>query len=256
MPQRLGQHFLVRESVLEQLAAAACGVHTPRLIEIGPGRGALTRHLLRRTEELHAIELDRSLASYLRKKFADDPKLYVHEADVLRTNLSQWGPAIICGNLPSYITSPIIERFLQLGEQFPSALFLMQWEVAQRIVAGPGSRNYGYLTVAVQLICEVELTCKVPPAAFAPQPKVDSAAVRFVRKAETPADLPGLLRFVGRCFAQKRKTLRNNLRPHYGELADALAEAQLRAEQVGASEFARLREQLDSPMPHSGPSVH
>jgi 16S rRNA (adenine1518-N6/adenine1519-N6)-dimethyltransferase len=245
VPRRLGQHFLIWESILERLAEAACGLHTPRVIEIGPGRGALTHHLLRLTDELHAIELDKSLASYLQGQFAGDSRLHVHQADVLTTDITQWGAATVCGNLPYYITSPIVEKFLRLDERFPVAVFLTQWEVAQRILAGPGSRDYGYLTVAVQLVCEVELVCKVPSSAFAPPPKVDSAAVRFVRKRDIPADMCGLLRFVGRCFAQKRKTLRNNLRPYYGELADVLPESRLRAEQLSSGEFVRLRAQLD-----------
>ncbi len=223
---------------------AACGAHTSRVIEIGPGRGALTRHLLPRTDELHAVELDKALVSYLQAKFASDSKLHVHAADVLATDLTQWGPASITGNLPYYITSPIIERFLALDGRFPLAVFLMQWEVAQRILAPPGSRDYGYLTVAAQLVCEVELVLKVPPGAFTPPPKVDSAAVRFSRKLQIPPDLPGLLRFVGRCFTHKRKTLRNNLRPYYGERADALPEARLRAEQLSIANFVELHSRL------------
>ncbi len=111
---------------------AACGDHTARVIEIGAGRGALTRHLLRRTDELHAIELDASLVGYLSRKFADEPKLHIHEADVLKTDLAQWGSAAVTGNLPYYITSPIIERFLALDAAFNLAVFLMQWEVAER----------------------------------------------------------------------------------------------------------------------------
>lgn len=247
MPRRLGQHFLVRESILEQLAAAACGPHTLRVIEIGPGRGALTKHLLQRTDELHAIEIDRALISHLQRKFCAESKLHIHPADVLQIDLATWGPAVITGNLPYYITSPIIEKFLSLDARFPLAVFLMQSEVAERILARPGSRDFGYFTVAAQLQSQVEVVCKVPPSAFAPPPKIDSAAVRFTRKSKTPADLPGLLRFVSLCFAQKRKMLRNNLLLHYGERVDELPEARLRAEQLNAEEFIRLRDLLDSP---------
>lgn len=244
MPRKLGQHFLVGDAILERLAAAACEEYTPRVIEVGPGRGALTRHLLARTDELHAIELDASLAGYLRTKYASEPKLHVHVSDVLSTDLAQWGSAVIAGNLPYYITSPIIEKFFALDERFPVAVFLMQSEVAERVIALPHTRAYGYLTVATQLVCDVELLCRVPASAFIPPPKVESAAVRFRRKAEIPTDLGALLDFVSRCFAHKRKTLRNNLRPFYGERADALPEAGLRAEQLTISQFIDLHRRL------------
>lgn len=231
---------------MDRLASAACGEHAARVIEIGPGKGALTSHLLPRTDELHAVELDAQLAARLKTKFPGETKLHVHAASVLETDLAQWGPAVLAGNLPYYITSPIIERFLALDERFPAAVFLMQWEVAERLLAKPGTRDYGYLTVATQLLCDLELVCKVPPSAFVPPPKVDSGAVRFQRKAQAPSDLQALLRFVGRCFAHKRKTLRNNLRPFYGERADSLPEAGLRAEQLAVEQFVELNARLNS----------
>ena len=139
MSQKFGQHFLVRDTILEPLAAA-CGENLERTVEIGPGRGTLTRHLLPRTAELHAIEIDSVLVARLRAKFAAEPKLCVHEADVLATDLSQWGPAVITGNLPYYITSPIVKKFLALDARFETAVFLVQWEVAERLVASPGTR--------------------------------------------------------------------------------------------------------------------
>ena len=243
MPRKLGQHFLASESILEQIAAAT-QVNPGRIVEIGPGRGALTRHLLPLCEELHAIEIDVRLAASLATRFAGKPNLHIHHSDVLATDLAQWGPAVIAGNLPYYITSPIIERFLQLDARFPAAVFLMQWEVAQRLLAQPHSRDYGYLTVATQTVCHVELVCKVPPSAFSPPPKVESAALRLTRRAELTPDLPALLQFVGRCFTHKRKTLRNNLRPFYGAAIDAMPESGLRAEQLPLEEFALLRSRL------------
>ena len=246
MPRKLGQHFLILDSVLEKLAIAACGERTPRVVEIGPGRGALTRHLLPRTDEVYAIELDSSLVAYLRSKFASEPKLQVLESDVLAADLTQWGPAVVTGNLPYYITSPIIEKFLNLGTHFETAVFLMQWEVAERILAHPGSREYGYLTVCVQLMCDVELVCKVPPSAFAPPPRVDSAGVKFVRRGSFPANVESLRKLVSRSFAHKRKTLRNNLRPFYGEAIAKLPEAGLRAEQLTIQQFIELHAKLAS----------
>ncbi len=236
-------------AILETLAVAACGAATPRVVEVGPGRGALTRRLLPLTDELHAVELDRSLAAYLQRTFADEPKLHVHQANVLEADLAQWGPAVITGNLPYYITSPIIERFLRLPADFPSAVFLMQREVAERILAGPGTRDYGYLTVSAQLVCQVALVCHVPPAAFSPPPKVDSAAVRFLRRSTLRVDLPPLLQFVGRCFAHKRKNLRNNLRPFYKEAIEAAPEVNLRAEQLSLEQFIDLYQRVTSHLP-------
>ncbi|MGI8962638.1 MAG: 16S rRNA (adenine(1518)-N(6)/adenine(1519)-N(6))-dimethyltransferase RsmA [Bryobacteraceae bacterium] len=240
MPRRLGQHFLIRDAILERLASAACEQYTARVIEIGSGRGALTRHLLPRTDELHAIELDTALAGYLRSKYASEEKLHVHASDVLSLDITQWGSAVVVGNLPYYITSPIIEKFLALDQRFPIAVFLMQSEVAERILAMPRTRAYGYLTVATHLVCDVELVCRVPASAFVPPPKIDSAAVRFRRKPNSPVDLDGLLTLVSRCFTHKRKTLRNNLRAFYGERVDSLPEAGLRAEQLTISQFINL----------------
>ncbi len=248
MPRKFGQHFLVRDSILERLGTAACLDNPPRVIEIGPGRGALTRHLLPKVSELHAIEIDPTLVAFLHDHFAAEPKLTVHQMDVLQADLSQWGPAAIAGNLPYYITSPIIDQFLQLDPVgFPSAVFLVQWEVAERLLAKPHSRDYGYLTVKTQLLCDVQLVCRVPPGAFAPPPKVDSAAVRLVRKQEAIAQPAGLVAFVGRCFAQKRKTLRNNLKAFYSaEVLEALPEAGLRAEQISVVQFVELYARLSA----------
>jgi 16S rRNA (adenine1518-N6/adenine1519-N6)-dimethyltransferase len=215
-------------------------------VEIGPGRGALTRHLLPRTSQLHAIEVDPALVSFLHEKFAGESKLRIHHGDVLTTDLSQWGPAVIAGNLPYYITSPIIDKFLRLGPDFPVAVFLIQEEVAARLSAAPGTRDYGFLSVSVQLICEVDFLCAVPAAAFIPPPKVDSAGVRLRRRPGISTS-PHLMRFVGRCFAHKRKTLRNNLLPFYGSAADTLPEAGMRAEQIAPERFVELYGVLAGP---------
>jgi len=243
LPRRLGQHFLVNQSILERIAIAACGDFTARVVEIGPGRGALTRHLLPRSGELHCIELDSALATYLRGEFSSFDRLQVHEADVLTTDLAQWGEAVITGNLPYYITSPIIERFLALDGRFSSAVFLMQLEVAERLLASPGTRAYGYLTVVTRLVCDVELVCKVPAGAFSPPPKVESAAVRLVRR-DRGVDIEPVVALASRAFAQKRKTLRNNLRQFYGTAIDRVPEAGLRAEQLTIEQFISLAARL------------
>ena len=221
--------------MLKQLAIAACGEHTQRVIEIGPGRGAFTKHLLPLVDELHAVEVDDRLANHVRQKLWGEAKLTVHHADVLETDLSQWGPAVVTGNLPYYITSPIIEKFLSLGPDFPMAVFLVQLEVANRLLAKGGTRDFGYLTVRTQLICDVELVCRVDPRAFNPPPQVESAAVRLTRRSDIPEDLDQIVKFAAHCFEHKRKTVRNNLRPYYGDEIAGYPEANLRAEQLGVA---------------------
>jgi 16S rRNA (adenine1518-N6/adenine1519-N6)-dimethyltransferase len=250
--QKLGQHFLLRGSVLERIACAACPDPEPLVIEIGPGRGALTAHLLPRAARLVAIEIDPHLAGHLAQKFAGDSRLQVVQADALRADLSQWGPAAIAGNLPYYVATPILEHVLQLGPAMRRAVFLLQKEVAERAVASPGSRAYGYLSVATQLFSNVDLLFEVKPAAFHPPPKVDSAVVRLTPRNRAVdlglSDPRAFLRFVAVCFHQKRKTIRNNLSPTYGrEVLDAWPEASLRAEQIGMEQFAAMYHRLPPP---------
>lgn len=230
--QRLGQHFLIRGSVLERIAAAVCPAPVDLVVEIGPGRGALTEKLLKRAARVVAIEVDPFLVEHLRRKFAGEPRLEVVHADVLHTDLAQWGRAPVAGNLPYYITSPILQQTVR--SDVPRAVFLIQKEVAERLVAQPGSRAYGFLTVATALFAAARLLFEVKPAAFHPPPKVDSAVVLLEPHGrDWGADPEGLLRFAGRCFEHKRKTIRNNLAETYGkELVDAWPEAGLRAEQI------------------------
>ncbi len=239
--QKLGQHFLVRGSTLEKIATAACPTRQSCVIEIGPGRGALTARLLERADRVVAIELDSYLAEHLRGKFAGDPRLEVIEGDVLETDLGQWGRAPIAGNLPYYITSPILDRVTRLAP--PRAVLLVQNEVAERLVAEPGSRAYGFLTIQVAARMQARLLFRVKPAAFFPPPKVDSAVVLLEPRHKPLAvnDIEPFLEFVGECFRHKRKTLRNNLAEIYGKATvEAWPEAGLRAEQLSLEQFTQI----------------
>jgi 16S rRNA (adenine1518-N6/adenine1519-N6)-dimethyltransferase len=243
--QPLGQHFLAKGSILERIARAACPDREPLVIEIGPGRGALTEKLLQKADRVVAIEIDRELVDFLREKFRDEPRLTLIHADVLQADLGQWGPAAVAGNLPYYAATPIIEKTLASGARVERAVFLVQKEVATRLAARPGTRDYGYLSVQTQLLADTEALFDVRPSAFRPPPKVDSTLIRFRprhRAAELRInDTARFLSFVKLCFHQKRKTLRNNLAAAYGK--DALngrPEAGRRAEQLTLGEFADL----------------
>jgi 16S rRNA (adenine1518-N6/adenine1519-N6)-dimethyltransferase len=188
-----------------------------------------------------AIEVDPRLVERLHLKFAAEPRLEIVCADALETDLAQWGRAAIAGNLPYYIASPILEKVLLLNP--PRAVFLIQKEVAERLVARPGDRAYGYLTVRTALYARVRLLFEVKPAAFHPPPKVDSAVVLMEPRTGGPgvADRDAFLRFAAQCFRHKRKTLRNNLAGLYGkEVVDAWPEAALRAEQIPLEGFVEI----------------
>ncbi len=243
--QRLGQHFLNNRNILERLAGAACPSREPLVIEIGPGRGALTEFLLPRSDRVVAIEVDPRLAKAVRDRFPNAPGLSVVQADVLETDLARWGSPVVAGNLPYYITSPILEKVFALGPLLRRAVLLMQKEVAERLTARPGTRDYGWLTVLTQFHSAPELLFTVPPGAFSPPPKVESAAVRLTPVPPTQGlQAAPFLEFVSRAFRQKRKTLRNNLAPFYGQRIAAWPEARLRAEQLSLEQFADLFRRL------------
>jgi 16S rRNA (adenine1518-N6/adenine1519-N6)-dimethyltransferase len=263
--RRLGQHFLNRKSTLDRIAESACGERTPLVIEIGAGRGALTESLLERAEKVVAIEVDPVLIHYLRQKFRDAldaGRLILVESDILKIDLGQWGLAAIVGNLPYYITSPILERVFEARGKWSRAVILVQAEVAGRIVAAPGCREYGYLSVLVQAQARAERVFEVPRASFRPPPKVDSAVVLLEpdRLAGGIQDLPSFLKFAGNCFRYKRKTLRNNLAGFYERSAiESLVAPKDRAEALSVAELAALfgqfeREFSSQAMPYPAPS--
>ncbi len=238
--QKLGQHFLADQSVLKRIAAAACPDGAPVVVEIGPGKGALTEYLLQRAFHVAAIELDRELASELPARF---PALEVVEGDALQVDLERWPGAPVVGNLPYYVATPIISRVVRSHRQ---AVFLVQKEVAQRITAAPGSRDYGYFSLAVQFFARPELLFTVRPGSFRPPPQVDSAVIRLTPCAAlSDFDADAFLEFVSRAFRQKRKTLRNNLIPFYDrDLVEKQPEAGSRAETLAMAQFADLFRRL------------
>ncbi len=222
-----------------------CAGAPQTIVEIGPGQGALTEFLLKSEAHVHAIELDPEMIARLARRFPDHPRLTVHHADVLDTDLAQWGPAALAGNLPYYITSPILDRIRRARATIASSTLLIQKEVADRVIAKPKSRDYGYLTVVVQSWAEASHLVHVPPAAFRPPPKVDSSVIHLAARPDVPADLDEFLKFAGHAFRQKRKNLRNNLNGVYPDAPwDSLAERTLRAEQLTIEELRALWHKL------------
>lgn len=215
---KLGQHFLQDEGVLARIASGAVEPGDT-ILEVGPGRGALTKHLLVRADRLVAVELDTQLAEALPAQCGGAQHLKVINADILRANLPDLLPegspnqSVIVGNLPYYITSPILRAVFRVRHLFRSATFLMQEEVADRVVATGGSRSFGFLSCLCQLYSRPKKLFRVPSGAFVPPPAVQSAVVRFDFAGEPPPD--GLEPFLSACFSQPRKMLKNNLASRY-----------------------------------------
>ena len=217
--KRFGQNFLHDGGIIERIVRAITPQPGQRLIEIGPGQGAITAPLLAAGADLTAIEIDRDLAAALRQRFAAEPRFQLVEMDVLKFDFASLGSAPaglrVLGNLPYNISTPLIFHLLRYAPLIHDMVFMLQLEVVERLAARPGSDDYGRLSVMVQYHCKVEKLFKVPPGAFHPQPKVDSAIVRLTPLRPQPfvADDPLLLeRVVREAFGQRRKTLRNTLR--------------------------------------------
>jgi 16S rRNA (adenine1518-N6/adenine1519-N6)-dimethyltransferase len=251
---RLGQNFLHDAHAIQRIADALGQCAGRTVVEIGPGRGAITRTLAARCGHLIAIELDRELAAQLRADFPFE-NLSVLSQDVLQFDFAAASatagqPLLVAGNLPYYITSPILLRLAAANASLERAVLMVQREVADRVTAQPGSREYGLLAATVQLYGPVELLFTLPPGAFSPAPKVHSAIFRWhfaPRFAQLNVPEEPFLSFLRKLFAQKRKTLVNNLRAA-GFTAPAIAAAlaqtttptQARAESLPLDEFAAL----------------
>ena len=247
--RRFGQNFLVDETVIQRIVDAVAPVPGDRVVEIGPGRGALTALLLETGCKLTVVEIDRDLASGLRRRFSE---LHIEEGDVLRIDLASLAPRPmrVVGNLPYNISTPLLFRLLAVADHVVDAHFMLQDEVVQRLAAGPGEKAWGRLGVMVQYRCEVEALFAVGADAFTPRPQVRSRIVRLVPRARpvVAAQDEALFEAVVRAaFSQRRKTLRNGLKtlPDLPESAwDALAGAgvdlRARPETLSVEDFVSL----------------
>lgn len=217
--KRFGQNFLRDLGIISRIVRAVGPRSSDRLVEIGPGQGALTEPLLEAAGHLEVIELDRDLIPGLRVQFFNYPDFVIHEGDALKFDFAALkgdGPALrVVGNLPYNISTPLIIHLLAAGSAIEDMHFMLQKEVVERLAAEPGGTDWGRLSVMAQYYCQVEQLFIVPPEAFVPRPKVDSAIVRLTPHETLPhtADDPTMLfELVKLAFGQRRKTLRNNFK--------------------------------------------
>ena len=252
-PRRLGQHFLTDAGWRARIAQALRAGKDDVWLEIGAGHGEMTSLVARSAARVIAVELDPRLLERLRSLARELPNIEVVAGDVLELDFARvagHGRFKVYGNLPYYITSPILHRLFEQADRIDAIHVVVQMEVAARLAARPRSRQFGYLSVAAQFYTRPEIVLRIPRGAFRPAPKVTSALVSMLLPGERAAlgiaDEAEFLEFVKACFAQKRKTLLNNLRPLLGH---ALAEAALRAasvpddaraEQLSVAQFANL----------------
>ena len=251
----LGQNFLVDETVVDRILDAFAPRSVDRVLEIGPGRGALTRKLVDRVGKLYALEFDRDLAADLKERFREQENFQVIEGDALEADLSALAPPgelRLIANLPYNISTAILRRLFDHRDALSDCVLMFQREVAERITAAPGSKQRGYLTVLTEANFKVKSLFDVPPGAFRPVPKVWSSVVRLI-PAEDPADSKALRDIVSNAFAQKRKTILNNLKLVYPNSAEALERANVdrnrRPETLSLKEWVRLSREINGPKP-------
>ena len=250
--KRLGQHFLVDRTALERIADALAPTANDVVVEIGPGRGALTDLLSQRAKRVIAIELDRDLVPYLRDRYREAGNVDVVERDVLDVNLGDVAGSefLLAGNVPYYITTPILFHALEPPRP-ERAVYLVQREVAERIAAPPGSRTYGALSVNVQAVARAELVARVPAGAFRPPPSVESAIIRLTPRPDPAVDQSietGFRSLVQDAFGLRRKQMRRVVRTVERldvagadqVLAAAGIDPEVRPETLSPEDFARL----------------
>lgn len=247
--KRFGQNFLTDQSVIASLVAAIAPKVDDLLVEIGPGLGALTKPLLHRLKLLHVVEVDRDIIAWMEKAYVNQP-IAIHNADALKFDFTSLGPQLrVTGNLPYNISTPILFHLLDNVTHITDMHFMLQKEVVERMVASPSTAAYGRLSVMLQYRLKMDYLITVPPQAFEPAPKVESAFVRCIPHALLPyiaEDEALFAKVVLAAFGQRRKTLRNTLK---GLLDDAgfIAldlNSQLRAENLSVAEFVRISNYL------------
>lgn len=257
--KRFGQNFLQDQGIIRRIVRAIAPGDTQHLVEIGPGLGAITEELLDLCQRLDVVELDRDLIPILRTKFFSyAEKFTIHEGDALKFDFStlqqQDEQLRVVGNLPYNISTPLIFHLLSYANQIEDMHFMLQKEVVDRLAAQPGDSAYGRLGIMAQYYCHVEPLFLVPPHAFDPAPKVDSAIVRLIPYKELPhpaQDIEKLATVVRTAFGQRRKTLRNNLKPLLSadEIEALGIDPGLRPERLSLQDFIQISDYLSSKQP-------
>ena len=262
--KKFGQNFLIDTHVLEKIISAAGITKTDCVLEIGPGIGTMTQYLAENAGHVVAVEIDRNLIPILKETLADYDNVTVINEDILRVDIKALAeeynggkPIKVVANLPYYITTPIIMGLFESGVPIDNITVMVQKEVADRMKEGPGSKDYGALSLAVQYYAEPEIVANVPPNCFIPRPNVGSAVIRLTRHKEMPVEVkdPALMfKIIRASFNQRRKTLQNGLGnapelPYTKEqIAAAIAEMGLtptiRGEALSLAQFAQLSDIL------------
>ncbi len=245
--KRFGQNFLHDQTIIQRIVDTINPQAHDHIIEIGPGKGALTLPLLNRIEKLNVIEIDKDLAAALRTKFEDKKRLTIHETDALNLDFNSFEHTDlrIVGNLPYNISTPILFHLLKYRESIKDMTFMLQKELVDRICANSGNKQYGRLSIMVQYYCDVESLFIIKPEAFTPSPKVDSAIVKLTPHPHPRYELSdheSLKIIVRESFSQRRKTIRNALRKYLDESAirNAGIAPENRAENLEVSDFVAL----------------
>jgi 16S rRNA (adenine1518-N6/adenine1519-N6)-dimethyltransferase len=249
--KRFGQNFLTDQTVLSDIIRAIDPQPDDTMVEIGPGLAAMTSLLLESLKQLHVVELDRDLVARLKKRF-DPARLVIHEGDALQFDFAsipvpEGRKLRVVGNLPYNISSPLLFHLADIAPQVRDQHFMLQKEVVERMVAEPGSKAYGRLSVMLQWRYDMELLFVVPPAAFDPPPQVDSAIVRMIPlPVPLPCDVAKLEQVVTKAFSQRRKVIRNCVAGMFSEndLIDAGVDPQARPETVPVEQFVALANRL------------
>jgi len=245
--KRFGQNFLHDPAVIQRIVDIINPQQQDNVIEIGPGKGALTKLILERVDKLNVIEIDRDLVQTLTMSLGNDERLTIHEADALKLDLSQFGQTNlrIVGNLPYNISTPLLFHLLTYKDYIKDMLFMLQKEVVNRICAEPGNKQYGRLTVMLQCYCDVESLFTIKPGAFTPSPKVDSGIVKLTPLSKPRyklSDYESLKVIVRESFSQRRKTIRNALKKHIteAEIIELGIAPEIRAENLEITDFVKL----------------